>query len=320
MVGVGNKARYRAFCRLEPSLPIFSRDWWLDALAGADGWDVALVEEGGKIVGSMPFVMRSRLGVRWLSQPPLTQTTGPWLRPPMPEEGNPLTREKQVMEALIAQLPPFDHFMQAWHYTRTNWLPFYWKGFSQTTRYTYVLPDLSDENRLWNGLRGNIRSDIRKASGRFGLRVRQDLGIEDLLSLVGMTFARQNRPLPYAEELVRRLDAACAEHDCRAILIATDPSGRLHAGEYIVWDENAAYGLMAGADPALRGSGATSLCKWEAIRFASKLTKSYDFEGSMLEPVERQFRAFGAEQQPYSRVWKTNSRTLQLVLFLCALL
>lgn len=67
---------------------------------------------------------------------------------------------------------------------------------------------------------------------------------------------------------------------------------------------------MGGGDPALRNSGATSLCMWEAIRFAATVTKSFDFEGSMIEPVERYFRAFGAIQTPYFSVSKTPSRLL----------
>jgi hypothetical protein len=42
------------------------------------------------------------------------------------------------------------------------------------------------------------------------------------------------------------------------------------------------------------------------------VTKKFDFEGSMIEPVEKFFRAFGATQMPYFQVKKTNSRLLKL--------
>lgn len=64
---------------------------------------------------------------------------------------------------------------------------------------------------------------------------------------------------------------------------------------------------MGGSDPDLRNSGANSLCMWEAIKFASTATKAFDFEGSMIEPVERFFRAFGARQKPYFQISKINS-------------
>jgi len=53
------------------------------------------------------------------------------------------------------------------------------------------------------------------------------------------------------------------------------------------------------------------LCLWEAIRYASTVTKQFDFEGSMIESVERFFRAFGAVQTPYFRITKTPSRALR---------
>lgn len=75
------------------------------------------------------------------------------------------------------------------------------------------------------------------------------------------------------------------------------------------------YYLMGG-DPELRNSSVTSLCMWETIRFSATVARSFDFEGLMLEPVERFFRAFGAIQQPFSCVSKTPSRLLRTALFL----
>jgi hypothetical protein len=45
-----NKDKYRQLCSKETSLPLFSRDWWLDAACGETLWDVLLVEEKEKIL------------------------------------------------------------------------------------------------------------------------------------------------------------------------------------------------------------------------------------------------------------------------------
>ena len=305
--------QYRALCIQEPSIPLFSQAWWLDATAGADGWDVALVEKGDAIVAAMPYVLRKSYGFTLLGQPALTQTLGPWLRETGGKSSTRLAQHKDWLQALIDQLPPFDHFTQNWHWERSNWLPFYWKNFHQTTRYTYILHELGDEQVLWQGLRENIRTDIKKASNRFKLRVRDDLAIEDFLVLNRMTFDRQGMNIPYTDAFVHKLDQACVARQARKILIAEDEQGRRHAGVYIVWDQNSAYYLMGGGDPELRNSGATSLCMWEAIKFAATVTKCFDFEGSMIEPVEKFFRAFGAQQTPYFTVSKTSSYMLKFV-------
>ncbi len=311
--------KYRTLCIQEPSIPLFSQAWWLDATAGEGVWDVALVEKGGTIVAAMPYVPRQRYGFTLLGQPALTQTLGPWLRETEGKSSTRLAQHKDWLQALIAQLPPFAHFIQNWHWKMGNWLPFYWAGFQQTTRYTYILQELSDEQELWQGLQENIRREIKKAGNRLQLRVRDDLTVDDFLVLNRMTFARQNMALPYTEAFVHQLDQACAARQARKIFIAEDAQGRRHAGVYIVWDGNSAYYLMGGGDPALRNSGATSLCMWEAIKFAATVTQRFDFEGSMIEPVEKFFRAFGAQQTPYFTVSKTPSRILQTALFLRSL-
>lgn len=269
-----------------------------------------LVEKGGSIVAAMPYVIKRRFGFKLLSQPALTQTLGPWIKTSDTKYAKRLSREKDLMEELIGQLPRYHYFSQNWHFSQTNWLPFFWKGFSQTTRYTYRLENLSDHDVIWSGFQQNIRTDIRKANNREGLNIRTDLSVEDFLELNRQVFKRQGEKVPYTKAFVQGIDRAAAQHNARRIFIAEDERGRRHAGVYLVWDENSAYYLMGGADPELRKSGATSLCMWEAIRFASAVTEAFDFEGSMLEPVERFFRAFGATQTPYNSVSRITSKAL----------
>lgn len=312
---MNDKDAYRRLCATERSIPLFSQPWWLDATAGEDNWDVALVERHGRIVATLPYYAERRLGLTLLTQPALTQTLGPWLRP---GDGGPAaacTRRDGLVQALIERLPDCHHYAQNWHYSQSGGLPA-GKGFRQTTRYTYILPDLSDPQALWNDLQDNIRREIRKAQQRFGIRIRDDLGLAEFLALNRLTFDRQGLPPPHSESLMERLDRTCSARQARRIFIAEDEQGRHHAGVYLIWDENSAYYLMGGGDPQLRNSGATSLCMWEAIRFAATVTRRFDFEGSMLEPVERFFRAFGAIQQPFLRVCRTPSRLLRAALFL----
>jgi len=307
-----NKLCYRDHCLLDASVPIFCRDWWLDAVAPGQ-WDVALVKENGRVIAAMPYVMRKRMVFYFISQPPLTQFSGPWLAPNVRREQKRLEFEKKLFCSLIEQLPKFHYFDQNWNFRLTNWIPFYWSGFHQTTRYTYRLENIDSENLLWKGLSSNIRREIRKAVGRFSLSLRSSPTIDEFLELNELTFSRQGKDIPYKRDLVRRLDNSCLARGCRKIFIAEDPEGRAHAGVYIVWDESSAYYLMGGGHPSLRTSGATSFVMWEAIKFSASVTESFDFEGSMIEPIERFFRAFGATQTPYHRVFKTNSRILSII-------
>ena len=216
------------------------------------------------------------------------------------------------MNQLIKQLPEFHYFSQNWHYSQINWLPFFWQGFQQTTKYTYVIEDLSDLDKVWNGFRENIRGDIRKASGRFNLVIDDQSSIDDFFKLNKKVFVRQGQNQPFMRDFILNLDNACKKNHSSKIFIAVDKEGRHHAGVFLIWDKNSAYYLMGGGDPNLRNSGATSFCMWEAIKFSSTVTKKFDFEGSMIEPVERFFRAFGAKQKTYFTITKTPSLLLRI--------
>ena len=149
---MSNKDKYRTHCLKEKSIPFFSNSWWLDTVC-PNSWDVCLVEKGGQVFASMPYYNKKKFGLNLISSPQLTQTHGPWLKSSTAKPSNRYAEEKKLLSNLISQLPNFDYFNQNWNYKITNWLPFYWNGFTQTTRYTYRFSDLSDLENIWSGLR-----------------------------------------------------------------------------------------------------------------------------------------------------------------------
>ena len=308
---MSNKDKYHRFCENNVDIPIFSLDWWLDAVSQNDNWDVLLVEKNGLILGTMPYIIRKRYGMTFIVMPPLTQTLGPWIRPSNGKYVDQDADQIKIMKELIEQIPQHSYFHQNFHHSITNYLPFYWEGFQQTTRYTYVIETLKDLTSIWKGMRSNITREINKAQSRFKLEVKSDLTIDDFLKINELTFTRQGKSLPYSRDVVLRIDDACQKHNCRKIFFAYDSEARIHSAVYIIWTSNTAYYLMGGSDPELRTSGANSLCMWEAIKFASTVANNFDFEGSMIEPVERFFRAFGARRMPYFQITKTNSTLLR---------
>lgn len=302
-----NKDKYRQLCENEETIPVFCQAWWLDATA-KDTWDVAIVEKGGSIFAALPYVTRKKAGFEIITQPPLTQFLGPWIRPDNAKYSKRLSNEKELLQNLFSQLPEFTAYKQNWSPSITNWLPLYWLNYHQTTRYTYRLEDLSNIEEIWKNLDAKTRNTVRKAENKENLVIKANPTIDEFLALNKKVFSRQNLRLPYDENLVYSIDMAANERNCRKIFIAIDPSGKHHAAVYLIWDTNSAYYLMAGSDPDLRNSGASSFCLWEAIKFASTVSRSFDFEGSMIEPVERSFRSFGARQTPYFSISKSNSQ------------
>jgi len=287
----------------------FEQRWWLEAVAPGQ-WGEALVERQGQVVARLPWVRRRQLGVTVLTQPPLTRFLGPWLRLGEGKYETLLATERELMAELIATLPAFHAYRSCFAPAVTNWLPFHWAGFDATVRYTYRLDDLGDPDRLWSGLRSNIRNHVRRSSRH--LEVRSDLGIDEVLEINRKVFARQGLRVSFSDALAHRLDRACKARGARTILAAVDAGGRVHAAWFFVHDATTTYLLFGGADPELRSSGANSLVVWEAIRRAAETSQRFDFLGSMIESVERFNRAFGARQVPYFFVSRTRPQVRPL--------
>jgi hypothetical protein len=280
---------------------LFEQPWWLDCVAPGR-WTAAVVRRGEEVVARLPFVRRRIAGVTAIVQPDLTQTLGPWVAPLDGKYARRLETEKKVLGQMIEMLPAVDLFRMNFAPALTNWLPFYWAGFDASFRYTYRLDDLSDLDRVRSDFQEHVRRGIRKAQGV--VEVVHDHPLDPVLRLNARTFARQGRRPPYPDDLVRRLDAACAARGARRILAAVDARGRTHAVLYLVWDEGTLYPIINARDAELQAFGANALLYWEAIRLASTVSRTFDFEGSMLEPIEHFVRGFGGRQTPYFCVWK----------------
>jgi hypothetical protein len=286
---------------------IFDEPWWLDAVAPGR-WREATVLRDGKVIARLPYLQTTgRRGIVVVSHPPLTQTLGPCIKTSSAKESTRLHEEKELMCALISQLPPCDLFSQNCAPNITNVLPFYWNGFTLTVNYTYCIDSLGNSVSLWEGLTKECRNTVRKAQ-KAVVTVTDGLPIERFWEVINKTWARQGRKPPFSKETLLRIDDACSKRNARRILHAEDAKGNIHAVAYLVYDRRRAYYLVGGADPELRASGAQSLLVWDAITFASTVSAVFDFEGSMNEQIEPFFRSFGARQQLLLNVSRMSRR------------
>ncbi len=217
--------------------------------------------------------------------------------------------QQRLLEALLEEIGPVAAIDARCHPEFDYWAPLRWHGFVQTTTYTWRLEDLSDTEALFMRTRENVRREVRKAAKR-GVTVGPG-SLEELLAVHAHTAAQQSiADAGVGRTTLRRIDAAAAPRDARSILIARDAEGRVHAGVYLVHDARFTYYLMGGSDASMRNSGAMSAAIWAGIELAAARGGGFDFEGSMLRPVERFFRAFGGHPVPCLRVRRMTSRGL----------
>lgn len=289
-------------------MPIYSKDWYLDAVYGED-WDVITVERNNNIVASLPFVLKKKAFFKIINQHFFTQTMGPYIHPDFRNIG----MEMKLMKELIDQLPAFDGFDQNFHYQISNWLPFKWEGFQQTTSYTYTIDDITDLDKVWNGFSSNFRNRIKKAQEIVEVVTDRTLG--EFYEVSKMTFERQGMKMIYDFDLLERFDSRLYMECRNKIFFAHDKEGRIHSVLYVTLGDEYAHFHLAGENPELRNSGAGMYLVWEAIKYSSEQEKlkGFDFQGSVIPSIEKIRRKSGAVQKPYSRIWKYNSKMFKFL-------
>ncbi|WP_080904375.1 GNAT family N-acetyltransferase [Parabacteroides sp. Marseille-P3160] len=298
-----NREKYRLLCQTEEGLSLFSRDWWLDIVCGEANWDALFIEEKGNVQAVLPYYTPHK-GI--ISMPPYTQTMGPWYAPEAADAKytTVLGYRQMLCKKMLESLKKYPHFLQNFNYEITDWLPFYWEGYRQTTRYTYILRNITDSSALWKQMSPHTRRNINKAGKQYKITVRTDMSAEDFLRIQSLTFKRQHKRNKQDPDVLRRLIRVARERNQGELFGGYDEKGRLHAAVFIVWQKSSAYYIAGGGDPEFRASGAHSLVMWEAIRRVSEYTDTFDFEGSMLPGVERFFREFGGIQTPFHTITK----------------
>ncbi len=291
-----------AFVDGSPQGCIFCHSWWLEAVAPGQ-FEVLTLRRGGRLVAGMPLVRRRKWGVEAVQMPQLTQTLGPLLEPPSSESYEKrLSGEMELLAALIAAMPRVAHASFFCHPSLTNWLPFYWAGYRQTTRYTYAIEDLSDPERVFANFAHMKRKNIKKAEKL--VEVREDMEPRAFYGHHAASLRKQGGSIFYSFELFERIHRATTTRGMGKTWLAVDASGNVHSAIFVVFDAASAYYLISTIDPEFRGSDSATLLVKRAIEYVAPRTKRFDFEGSMVKGVEASFRKFGAVQTPYFHIFK----------------
>lgn len=304
-----NKEKYRIWCEGDNSIPLFYRYTYYQTLFG-DNWDIILDCRGENIVGVMLFVLRSKFGFKKINPELLFPYQGIWINyPDNQKNATKISFEKEVITNIIDQLPKVAFFNQQFHPSFTNWLPLYWKDYRQTTRYTYIIEDISNLDVVFENFQKNIRRHIRKAEKTISIEPSDDIELAFEMKLEAAK--RKNTSSPINKNKLLRLYHYCKKNNCGELLIAKDQQNNVHSMFFYVWDKLSAYCLIGVTDDKYKNESSMNLLYWEAIKRASINTKTFNFNGGIIEPIETFFRSYGGIQTPYFDISKTNSSLLK---------
>lgn len=312
------KERYRQLCEVHGhAIPIFQQAWWMDTVCEGKMWDVLLATDGERTLAALPCLVRSRVGMRFILQPQLTQFSGPVFF--APDDLSPRRRpdfEHSACSQLIEGLKSLKlaYFCQRFAPEVSDWLPFHWAGYSQTTRYTYRIDDISDPQRVFEEF------DRTKERQRRIRRIADQYSVDT--DIDSATFARFHSDYWHSrgqrditpEVLMRRvIDIATARHQGLTLGLR-DAEGKLQAAWFAVYDSRCAHALLSAKAPDVQSADITALLVWRMIEALSGHTMVFDFEGSMDRQTEYFYRSFGARQVPILEVSKINNTMFRILL------
>jgi len=320
-----NKERYRKLCE-EKNLPLFMQAWWLDAVCPPEGieWEALLCEElklgensNGKIIGAMPYCIVKKFGFKCIMTPRGAQYNGVWID--YPEEMKLHKRysfEKRVMDNLIDQLEALKilYYSQNFHPSFTNWQPFYWRWFKQTTRYTYQIKDLSNLEAVFNDFSSAKQRHIKKENG--DLTVDFSLSAEAFYEFHKQCLQQKNAKIEYSQKLFLSIYNESVKRGQGKIITLRDKNNDIQSSIFVVWDKHAAYASVYAYNPQFKSDGFSTKMFWEAIKFVSDKTRIFDFEGSMIEGVAQSYQQFATEQTPFFNISKSYSKLFSFLQFL----
>ena len=305
---MNDKEAYREICLSEHRavIPVFSRMWWMDAVCGEENWRVWIDRTGGRLNAVMPYYIEKRGDYTYITKALLTQNNGIiFFYPDGQKSCGRYEFEERVISRAVNHIESLglDVYEQQYHYGFHNWVPFYWRNFTQILRYTFVIEDTSDLDKVLSDFSTNYRNKYKKgcknATVEYGT-----ISAEEFYTEHEKIFLKQGLPCPFTLPFWKRLYKACTDNDAGQMLLARGNDGNIHAVMFLIWDDMAVYQLLGGAIPEYSSSEAYSTLVYEGIKIAGQKGLSYDFEGSVIKRINRSMREFGCIQKPYFRIRK----------------
>jgi hypothetical protein len=306
------KEQYRHLISLSSSVPIFAKDWWLDSVVGEQTWQASYAFTDDRLVAIITYGEHFKYGRRMTKSVSYTPYIGPWIDREA-QHSLSVSQMRDVKRQLVTNIGSFSKAQLTLCPQETDGYVFSTLGFEVNVKFTYILNTSDSIHQVWKKFAPGLKSDIKRAKNKHGLKIALDANVSDLIALNTKVFERQGIGSPYKNLNLNVLLEHAIDKKCGKIIAAADDSGRVVSCVFVVWDNETMYYLMSGTDPQKRGTGGLSLCLWEAINEAAEMDLKFDFEGSMIDGIEKYFRSFGGKQTPYYVIKKTNGKAFKLL-------
>ena len=283
------------FIAASPQGANYAMSWYLDVVW--PDWQGIHVFYKNELCAVMPLRVSRKYGMRYCFTPALSQYGGVFMKNFEGKTEKQLALKKRLVTAIVGAIPAgmkkFElNFAPEFDYP----LPFHWAGYELRSRYTYWLDNSEDKNGLLKNCNERTRTYIRKAK-KSGLSANETAGAR---AIIRLSQERDAYPLDY--QILQKLWDALRANGAGHAIEVRDGEGRLHAGLIYQKSGDKLQHLFSAIDPEVRSLGGMSLAIWHSIEQAGEDVRVIDFEGSMMEAVEKFFRGFGSYPVLYLQV------------------
>jgi hypothetical protein len=291
------------FVSSSSNVTIFHKAFWLDTVG--DSFDICGLYNGSDLIAGFVAPYNKFLGAKRISSPYLTPYTGIVFRKYEGRYVKKISAEKKLaMELAVFLKKRYKWGVLSFDPLIMDMQPFMLQGFKVRLTYTYIL-DISDIEKTWEEVERKKRTKIRKAE-KDGLIVIETYSFDEIIQVLEKTYLRNNWKFP--RKLLYQFYNELNSRNLYKGFLCVDGNGNKIAAALITWDEKRAYFVMQGYDEEKKHTGASSLCIWKAITFASQelSLKEFDFGGFVTPQFEEPKRKFGGKLTPYYEVrWGT---------------
>jgi hypothetical protein len=311
VVEITDTGQWDEFARSATGGTVFSTSAWLECAQEAIDRPVRIYGcfHKGNLVAGVTGIERKRGPFRFFTTPDLCPHGG-FLYAPVASE-SPAKKESEhsaATKVLAEFLTQRYHSVQLTHAPDiVDMRDLIWSKWDVQLRYTYCIP-LGDPDAIWNRVERRVRTVIRKAE-KEGCQLRQveDAGL--LRRQYELIYAAQPEGAPVSPEVVERFAAAAQNKGFTETQLMESAAGEPAAIVTFVKGFDCMHAWVAGADPAFRDSGATSLLYWKFLEQSD--SASFDFVGANMPGIALFKRGFGGELTPYFAAQRSNSRLLK---------
>lgn len=291
-------SKWNQFVDESPEGSIYGKSWYLDALQV--NYRILVVEKDNQIYGG---IVLTKNEIFTFSNPLFVKYLGiffPYLKGKLQN----ITSEKyKICELIISEIKHIKTFDYTFNPNFTNWLPFFWNGYKQTTYYSYRLNIQDDSMSFKRNFDKSLNYDIRKAES-LDYQFSEIIDSDIFYKILSKSFEVQNSKPPFSKKKIHLMQENLKDNMITFGVKNNNEEFLAVCG--LIYDQHSCYLILNGMDYQNSKYANQYLLSKAIEQMMYKGITIFDFEGSIIKRIESFYRQFGGVPIPYFKIHKDN--------------